>query len=163
MSSPSKVVAWECGACAYNIDDATCRDCLACQTRRPVHYAIMAGAMAAGMARTLRVHNCEQACVATLTTAVPAVAGEAAIFANGAVAVEAPTAAYGPPAVVESAAMHLGRAPQLGRNCASIVACLVNTMANIVGASAENRGRNCPHRSSRWGARFASAVPITSV
>ncbi len=29
MSSPSKVVGWECGACAYTNKDATCCNCLA--------------------------------------------------------------------------------------------------------------------------------------
>ncbi len=89
--------------------------------------------------------SCKQARVATLATTAPAIAGEAATSANEAVAGEAPTAAYGPPAVAESAAMHPGRAPQLGRNHVSVVACLVNTMVNIVGTSAEDRGCNCPH------------------
>jgi hypothetical protein len=114
MSSPSKVVGWECGACTYANEDATRRDCLMCQTRRPVHYAIVAGAMAAATARTTRVDCRKQACIAALATAEPVVAGEVATSTNGAVAGEVPNAAYGPPAVAGSAAMHHRRAPQLG-------------------------------------------------
>ena len=55
-----------------------------------------------------------------------------------------PMPPYGLPAVVGSATMHHGRAPQLRGNCASVVICLVNTMVNIVGTSAKDRGRNCP-------------------
>jgi hypothetical protein len=69
MSSPSEVIGWECGACAYTNEDATCRDCLACQTRRPVRYAIVAGAMTAATTRTTRVDHRKQACVAALATA----------------------------------------------------------------------------------------------
>ncbi len=144
MLCPSKVVRWECGACAYTNKDATRRDCLACQIRCPVCYAIVAGATAAATARTTRVDCCGQACIAALPTAGPIVAGEAATSANGAIAGEAPTAAYGPPAVVGSAAMHHRWAPQLGGNRASVVACLVNTMVDIIGNSAKNRGCNCP-------------------
>jgi hypothetical protein len=144
MLSPSNVIGWECGACAYTNDDATCHNCLVCQSRCPVCYAIMAGATAAVTARTTRVDYCKQACIAALAAAGPVVAREAATSANGAAAGEAPNAAYGPPAVAGSAAMHHRRAPQLGGNCASIVACLVNMMVNIVGNSAKDRGRNCP-------------------
>ncbi len=80
-----------------------------------------------------------------MATAAPLVAGEAATSTYATVARVAPTAAYGPPAVVESAAMHPGRAPQLGRNRASVVARLVNTMVDIVGTSTKDRGHNCPH------------------
>jgi hypothetical protein len=96
------------------------------------------------MARTTRVDCCKQACLAALATAGPVIAREAATSANGAVAREAPNAAYGSPAVVGSAAMHHGRAPQLGGYHASIVACLVNTMVDIIGTSAKNRRCNCP-------------------
>jgi hypothetical protein len=71
-------------------------------TRRPVRYAIVAGATAAALASTMRVDYCKQARAATLAIAAPAVAGEA------------PTAANGPPAVAESAAIPPVRAPQLG-------------------------------------------------
>ena len=62
MSSPYKVVGWECGTCAYTNKDAACHNCLACQARRPVHYAIVASATAAATARTTRVDRCDQAC-----------------------------------------------------------------------------------------------------
>jgi hypothetical protein len=111
MSSPSEVIGWECGKCAYTNEDATRHNCLACQTRRPVRYDIVAGTTTAATARTTRVDRRKQARVAALTTAGPVVAGEAATSANGAVTGEAPNAAYGPPAVAGSAVMHHGRAP----------------------------------------------------
>jgi hypothetical protein len=140
MSSPSEVVGWECGACTYTNEDATCRECLACQARRPVRYAIMAGATAAATARTTRVDCCNQAHVAALPTAGPVVAGEVATSANGAVAGRGHNAAYGSPAVAGSAAIHHRQAPQLGGNHASIVACLVNMMVDIVGTYAKDQG-----------------------
>jgi hypothetical protein len=96
------------------------------------------------MARTTRVDCCKQACIAALATAEPVIAREAATSTNGAVAREAPNAAYGPPAVVGSVAMHHGQAPQLGGYHASVVACLVNTLVDIVGTSAKDKGCNCP-------------------
>jgi hypothetical protein len=110
MSSPSEVVTWECSACAYTNEDATCCNYILCQTRCPVRYASMAGATAAAMARTTRVDCCKQVRVATLAKAAPAVAGEV------------PSAANWPPAVVESAAIPLMQTPQLGRNHAHAVA-----------------------------------------
>ncbi len=104
----------------------------------------MAGATGAATARTMRVDLHKQARVAALATAGPVIAGEAATSTNGTNAGEAPTATYRPPAVVGSAVMHHGWAPQLGGHHASIVACLVNTLVDIVGTSAKDRGRNCP-------------------
>jgi hypothetical protein len=103
----------------------------------------MAGAMAAVTARTTRVDCCNQARVAALQTAGPVVAGEGATSANGAIAGEGHNATYGSPAVAGNAAIHHGRAPQLGGDHASVVACLVNTMVNIVGTNANDRGCNC--------------------
>jgi hypothetical protein len=123
MSSPSEVVAWECGACAYTNKDATRRNCILFQTRRQVCYAIVAGATAAVTARTTRVDCHEQACVATLATAAPAIAWKAPTAASGAVAGEAPTAASeaiaeealtaanGPPAVAKSVPIPSVQAP----------------------------------------------------
>ena len=145
MSLPSKVIAWECVACAYINKDATCCNCILCQTRSPVRYAIVAGTTAATTARMTRVDCCKQVRVVTLATAAPAVADEASTSANGAVTGEAPTATNGSPAVVEIVAMHPVQAPRLGGGCASIVACLVNMMVAIVGTSAKDRGRNCPY------------------
>ncbi len=88
--------------------------------------------------------RCKQARIAALPTAGPVVTGEAATSANGVVAGEGANAAYGPPAVAGSAAIHHGRAPQLGGHCASVVACLVNMMVDIVGTYAKDRGCNCP-------------------
>jgi hypothetical protein len=144
MLSPSEVIGWECGMCAYTNEDGTRRDCLACQARRPVRYVIVAGATAPATARTMRVDCCNQARIAALPAAGPVLTREVATSANGAVTGEGSNAAYGPPAVVGSAAIHHGRAPQLGGNHASIVACLVNTMVDIVGTSAKDRGCNCP-------------------
>jgi hypothetical protein len=104
----------------------------------------MAGKMAAAMARTTRMDCCNQAHVAALPTAGPVVAREVATSTNGAVTGEGPNAAYGPPAVAGSAAIHHGQAPQLGGNHAIVVACLKNMMVNIVGTSAKDRGCNCP-------------------
>jgi hypothetical protein len=144
MLSPYEVFGWECGACTYTNKDTACHDCFACLARRLVRYAMVAGAMAAATVRTTRVDRCKQAQVAALPTAGPVVAREVATSANGAVAGEVPNAAFEPPAVGGGAAIHHGRAPQLGGDRASIVACLVYTMVNIVGAYAKDRGCNCP-------------------
>ncbi len=101
---------------AYTNNDATHRDCLVCRSRRPVDYAIVAGATMAATARTTRVDCCKQAHIAALATAGPVVAGEAATSANGVVAREAPNATYGSPAVVGSVAMQNRQAPQSGGN-----------------------------------------------
>jgi hypothetical protein len=90
------------------------------------------------------VDRCNQACIAALPTAGPVVAGEGATSANGAVAGEGHNAAYGPPAVAGNAAIHHGRAPQLGDDPASVVAHLVNMMVDIIGTNTNNRGHNCP-------------------
>jgi hypothetical protein len=144
MSSPYKVVKWECGTCAYTIKDAAPRNCLACQARPPVRYAIVAGATAAAMARTARVDHCDQARVAALPTAGPVVAGEGATSGDGAVNGEGHNATYGPPDVAGNAAIHHRQAPHLGGDRASIVACLVNAMVDIIGTNAKDKGRNCP-------------------
>jgi hypothetical protein len=130
--------------CAYTNKDGTCRNCLACQARRSVGYVIVAGATAAATARTRRVDCRDQTHVAALPAAGPVLAREVATSANGAITREGSNAPYGPTAVAGSAAIHHRRAPQLGGDHASIVACLVNTMVNIVGTSAKDRGCNCP-------------------
>jgi hypothetical protein len=93
MAFPSEVIPWDCGTCAYTNKDATCRNCIICQIRRPFCSAIVAGATAAATARMTRVDRCKQARIAMLAAAAPAVAGEV------------PNAANGPPAVAESAAI----------------------------------------------------------
>ncbi len=131
-SSPSEVIGWECGACTFTNKYGTCRDCLACQARHPARYVIVAGTTAAAKVRTTRVDYCNQACVAALPTAGPVLAREVATSANGAVTFLGRNAAYGPPAVAGSAAIHHGQAPQLGGDHASVVPCLVNTMVDII-------------------------------
>ncbi len=110
MSSPYKVGGWECGTCTYTNKDAAHRDCLACQARCPVCYAIVAGAKAAATARTMRVDHCDQACIAVLPTAGPVVAGEGATSSNGIIDGEGHNATYGPPDVAGNAAIHHGQA-----------------------------------------------------
>jgi hypothetical protein len=122
MSSPSKVIPWECGICTYTNKDAPRRNCMMCQTRHPVGYVIVAGATAAATARMARVDPHKQARIATLATAVPVVAGEAPNAASGAIAGEVPTAANGPPAVVESTVIPPVQAPQSECNRASTIA-----------------------------------------
>jgi hypothetical protein len=114
MSSLSEVIGWECGARAYTNKDGMHRDCLACQARRPVCYVIAASATAAAMVRTTRVDCCNQACVAALPAAGPVHAREVATSANGAITREGSNAAYGPPAVVGSVAIHHGQASEMG-------------------------------------------------
>jgi hypothetical protein len=121
MLSPSKVIAWECGLCTYTNKDATHCNCMLCQTRCLVRYAIVAGAMAA-TARTKRVDHCKQACIASLAAAAPAIAGEAPTATSGAITGEAPTAANGPPAVAKSVDTPPVRAPQFGYDRASVIA-----------------------------------------
>jgi hypothetical protein len=114
------------------------------------------------MARMARVDCCKQSCAAALPTAGPVVAGKAATSTNGAVAGEVPNAAYGPPAVAGSAAMHHRQAPQLGGNHANIVACLVIKMVHIKEPPPRIGDATAPSTpavgcSYRGGARFASA------
>jgi hypothetical protein len=42
-SMSSEIIAWECGACACTNEDITRCDCVICQTKRPVCYAIGGG------------------------------------------------------------------------------------------------------------------------
>ncbi len=42
-SMSSEIIAWECGVCACTKEDITCHDCVICQTKRPVCYAIGGG------------------------------------------------------------------------------------------------------------------------
>jgi hypothetical protein len=39
----SEIIAWECGTCTCTNMDITRRDCVICQTKRPVRYAIGGG------------------------------------------------------------------------------------------------------------------------
>jgi hypothetical protein len=163
MSSPYEVIGWECGACAYTNKNAVRHNCLACLARRLVCYAIVAGAMAATTARTTRVDCRDQASVAALPTAGPVVAREGATSGNWAINGEEYNVTYRPPDVGGNAAIHHGRAPQLGGDHASVVACLVNTMVDIVGTNAKDRGCNCPFHDCcgmqlQAGRRFASTV-----
>ena len=70
--APSKMVAWECGACRFTNEDMPCRDCQMCMTERPVRYAIVAGANGVSMVRTTTVNCHEQARIAALAAVLPA-------------------------------------------------------------------------------------------
>ena len=124
----SEMVAWECGACTLTIEDVQRLDCLMCMAVRPLRYAIVAGAAGAATARTTTVNRREQVRIAALAADVPAVVAEPA----PAVAEEVPAVAEEQPA-----------APPDDRARTAAVARVVGTMVDIVGTSAEDRGRSC--------------------
>ena len=130
MMAPSKMVAWECNACTFTDKDVQHRDCQLCMTKHPVRYAIVAGAAGAAMARTTTVNRCEQARLATL----------AALDVPAAVTEQAPAIAEEAPAVAEEQP-----AAPYGRARATVLTRILNTMVDIVGTSAEDRGRSCSH------------------
>ena len=122
------MVAWECGACTFTNVDVQRNDCQLCMTERPVRYAIVAGVAGAATARTTTVNRREQAHLAALAAPdVPA-----------AVAEQAPAVAEEAPAVTEEQPA----APD-GRARAAALTRIVNTMVDIVGTSAKDRGRSC--------------------
>ena len=128
MMAPSKMVAWECSACTFTNEDVQRRGCQLCMTERPVRYAIVAGTASAAMARTTIVNRCKQARLAALAAPdVPAAVAEQA----PAVAEEAPAVAEEQPAAPD------------GRARAATLTRILNTMVNIVGTFAEDRGRSC--------------------
>ena len=88
----------------------------------------MAGAASAAMARTTIVNHCKQARLAALAAPdVPAAVTE-----------QAPTVVEEAPAV----AKEQPAAPD-GRARAAALTRILNTMVDIVGTSAEDRGRSC--------------------
>ena len=123
----SEMVAWECGACTFTNEDVQRRDCQLCQAQRPIRYAIVAGAAGAATARTTTVNRREQVRIAALAADVPA-----------AVAEPAPAVAEEAPAIAEEQTA----APD-GRARAAAIARVVGTLVDIVGTSAEDRGRSC--------------------
>jgi len=128
MMAPSEMVAWACGTCTSTNEDVQRRDCQLCMTERPVRYAIMAGAAGAATARMMTVNCREQARLAALAAPdVPAAVAEQA----PAVVEEAPAVAEEQPAAPD------------GRARAVVLTRILNTMVDILGTSAEDRGRSC--------------------
>ena len=125
--APSKMVAWECGACTFTNKDMQRLDCQMCKTAHPLHYAIVAGAAGAATVRMTTVNRREQARIASLAADVPA-----------AVAEPAPAVAEEEPAVAEEQP-----ADPDDRARATALTCILNTMVDIVGTSAEDRWRSC--------------------
>ena len=125
--APSKMVAWECSACTFTNKDVQRLDCQMCKMARPLRYAIVAGAAGAATARTTTVNCRKQARIAALAADVPATVAEPA----PAIAEESPAVVEEPPAAPDDRA----RAAAPTR--------ILNTMVDIVGTSAEDRGRSC--------------------
>jgi hypothetical protein len=125
--APSKMVAWECDACTFTNKDIQRLDCQMCKTAHPLHYAIVAGASGAATARTMTVNRREQAHITALAADVPAAVAEPA----PAVAEEAPAVAEEQPAAPDD------------RAHAAALTRILNTMFDIVGTSAKDRGQSC--------------------
>ena len=131
MASPSEMIGWECGACTYTNDDCMRRDCQMCTTERPKRYFVVPGAGVSATARTTLVDRREQARLAALRDAVqdapppvdeePIAEGVPVVPVQGAVA------------AVPSRRIMLER--------------LVGTLVDVVGTTANNRGRSCPRHS----------------
>jgi hypothetical protein len=117
----------------YTNDDCTRRDCQMCTTERPKRYFVVPGAGVSATARTTTVDRREQARLAALRDAVqdapppvgkePIAKGVPVVPVQGAVASSVPTS----------------RRIMLER--------LVGTLADVVGTTANNRGRSCPRHS----------------
>jgi len=127
MASPSDMVAWECGACTFTNVDVQRRDCMMCMTERPLRYAIVPGAAGAASARTTTVNRREQALLAA-----------AAAVASAAVAEQAPATAR----PEEAPAIAQPPAPD-GRARAAAADRVIGTLIDVVGTSADDRGRSC--------------------
>ena len=130
--APSEMVAWECGACTFTNEDVLRRDCQMCMTERPLRYAVLPGAGASATARTTTVDRREQARLAAASDAeedTPPAAADEEPIAEGVPVVPAQR-----PVAVE-----LDRRAVLER--------LVGSLVDIVGTTANNRGRSCPRHS----------------
>jgi len=124
------MIGWECGACTYTNDDCTRRDCLMCMTERPKRYFVVPGAGVSATARTTSVDRREQARLAALHDAVD----------NAPPPEDEEPIAEGVPVVpVQRAVAAVGRRIPLER--------LVGTLVDVVGTTANNRGRSCPRHS----------------
>ena len=132
MTSPSEMIGWECGACTYTNDDCTRRDCQMCTTERPKRYFVVPGAGVSATARTTTVDRREQARLAALHDAVQ----------------DAP-----PPVDEEPIAEGVPVVPVQGAVASSVprrrimLEHLVGTLVDVVGTTANNRGRSCPRHS----------------
>jgi hypothetical protein len=130
MASPSEMIGWECGACTYTNDDCTRRDCLMCMTERPKRYFVVPGAGASATARTTTVDRREQARLA---------AARDVDEDDAPPPVEDDPIAEGVPVVPVRGAVASSRGVPLER--------LVGTLVDVVGTTANNRGRSCPRHS----------------
>ena len=129
MASPSEMIGWECGACTYTNDDCTRRDCPMCMTERPKRYFVVPGAGVLVTARTTLVDRREQARLAALHDAVD----------NAPPPVDEEPIAEGVPVLPVRGEGASRRGIALER--------LVGTLVDVVGTTANNRGRSCPRHS----------------
>ena len=131
MASPSKMIGWECGACSYTNDDCMRRNCPMCMTERPKSYFIMPGASVLATARTTTADCCKQARLAVLRDGVE----------DAPPPVDEEPIAEGVPVVPVQEAVAAMPSWQIALER------LVGTLVNVVGTTANNRGRSCPRYS----------------
>ena len=132
MASPSEMIGWECSACMYTNDNCMRRDCQMCTTERPKHYFVVPGAGVSATVRMTTVDRREQARLAALRDAVqdaPPPVDEEPITEGVPVVVPV----QGAVAAMPSRRIMLER--------------LVGTLVDVVGTTANNRGRSCPRHS----------------
>jgi hypothetical protein len=131
MASPSEMIGWECGACTYTNDDCTRRDCQMCMTEGPKRYVVVPGVGVSATARTTTVDRREQARLAALHDAVH----------DAPPPVDEEPIAEGVPVVPVQGAVTAvpSRRIMLER--------LVGTLVDVVGTTANNRGRSCRRHS----------------
>ena len=127
---PSEMVAWECGACTFTNEDVQRRDCQMCMVEHPLRYAIVPGAAGATSARTMTMNRREQARLA---------AARDVDEDDAPPPVEDDPIAEGVPVVPVRGAVASSRGVPLER--------LVGTLVDVVGTTANNRGRSCPRHS----------------
>ena len=131
MASPSEMIGWECSACTYTNDDCKRRDCQMCMTEGPKRYVVMPGVGVSATARTTTVDRREQARLAALRDAVH----------DAPPPVDEEPIAEGVPVVPVQGAVTAvpSRRIMLER--------LVGTLVDVVGTTANNRGRSCRRHS----------------
>ena len=127
----SEAVAWECGACTFTNEDVQRRICQMCMTERPLRYDIVTGVGMSGTACKTTVNRHEQERLAALHDA-PAV--EVDPVAEEPIAEGVPLAPAQRPVAAEPARR-------------IVVERLIGTVVDIVGTTANNRGRSCPRHS----------------
>ena len=133
MASPSDMIAWECGACAFTNEDCTRRSCQSCRTERPERYFVVPGAGVAATARTTTVDRCQQARLAALLDVVEDAPAPPTDEEDQAIAEGVPVVRTTVSTAVPSRRIALEH--------------LVGTLVDIVGTTKNNRGRSCPHHS----------------